>query len=154
METLQTKYIRYIEQSRDTYTPPSPVNLSLEQEQVLDFIDNVTNDYEKELSFFLPFVSIILYQSDRYNTDTPLKNLRAFLEYMQQGWCQSGIIWDFIYNSDCKDFYIKHIDDIENAISNYESDYGIVSNNTWTPRYTFSVWFVFEQFCDDLLSNF
>lgn len=145
---LQERYIEML--SKEWYHNP----LTKQEEIILDFIDNVTTDYQKELSFFIPFVGIVLYHSEQYGEDTPIENLRSFLEDMQQGGCQSGIIWEFVYNSDCKDFYTQHIDDIENAISNYESDYGIVSNNTGTPRYTFAVWFVFEQFCDDLLSNF
>lgn len=150
METLQTKYIRYIEQSRDQ----SPVSLSLEQEQVLDFIDNVTTDYTKDFSFFLPFVDVIIEKiADYYNYDTAMERLNAFLEDMNNG-CQSGIISEFIYTSDCKDFYIEHIEDIETYMEDYERDNGIpLVNVTWQPRYVFACWFCFENFCYNLQSN-
>ncbi len=154
METLQTKYLKYISVPSNPYNPPLKISLSREQSDVLDFIDNVTTDYTKDFSFFLFFVDIIIDKIDGYtNYNTSMEMLSTFLEDMNNG-CQSGIISEFIYHSDCKEFYIEHIDDMETYMEDYERDNGItLTNTTGSPRYTFACWFCFENFCNELQSS-
>lgn len=58
--------------------------------------------------------------------------------------CVSGILSDFVYYSDTKEFYTKHIDDIEDFIYDLEDDLG-ESITLDHPRYNSAVWLVTER---------
>lgn len=76
--------------------------------------------------------------------------LKAFLEDMTHG-CQSGMIRDFIYNSDCKKFYIKHIDELEEMKADLENSIRApIENKQQLPHYTFMCWLCFEEYCYNL----
>ena len=101
---------------------------------------------DSSLSFRDEFNTIILNQCENYGKDK--KALKSFLEDMQKGGCISGMIGDFVYHNDCKAFYIKHIDDLEEFKSEYESELGeAVRDRNSLPHYTFICWFVFEEYC-------
>jgi hypothetical protein len=79
------------------------------------------------------------------------EQLKSFLEDIQQGGCISGMIGDFIYNSDCKDFYINHIDELEEMKQDFEDEIGgQIENKNKLPHYTFVVWLCFEEYCNNL----
>lgn len=78
------------------------------------------------------------------------EQLKTFLEDVQKG-CQTGMISEFIYNSDCKIFYIKHIDDLEEMKKELEENFGEpIANRNSLPHYTFMCWLCFEEYCYDL----
>ena len=104
-------------------------------------------------SFIDDFNEIIECQIDGYD-GTAKQKLKSFLEDMQRGGCMSGLIGDFIYNSDCKDFYIKHIDDLEEFKNELDEQIGeAIKNRHSLPHYTFIVWLCFEEYCYNLYNN-
>ena len=109
----------------------------------------------KNFSFASEFADIIEYHAEGYNNeDEFLNNLKGFLEDLGKGGCISGIIGEFIYNSDCKDFYINHIDDLEEFKNNLEDNLGEkIQNRHDLPHYTFIVWLCFEEFAYDLYNT-
>ena len=58
--------------------------------------------------------------------------------------CASGVLSDFVYYSDTKEFYTKHLDDIEDFIYDLEDDLG-ESIRLDHPRYNSAVWLVTEE---------
>jgi hypothetical protein len=104
-------------------------------------------------SFIKEFNRIIEEQIDGYSGKTKDK-LKYFLEDMQKGGCMSGMIGEFIYHSDCKDFYIKYIDCLEEFKNELEESIGeAVQNRHSLPHYTFVVWLCFEEYCYNLYNN-
>ena len=105
----------------------------------------------QESTFKNDFNSIIRSKVNDYdNCNGELKaSLRLFLEDVISHGCVSGMIEDFIYHNDCKTFYIKHIDDLEDFIQDYQESTG-ANLKTTNPRYTFVVWLCFEEYCYNL----
>lgn len=69
-----------------------------------------------------------------------------YFKDLQHGGCQSGMVGMLIYNSDCKDIYVKHIDDMETYIEQIEEETGSpVKNKNRLPHYTFVCWVCFEE---------
>jgi hypothetical protein len=100
-------------------------------------------------SFSKPFLEIIKNKLKGYNGTTK-ERLKSFLSDVQTCGCWGGMIKKFIYNEDCKEFYIKHLDDLEEYIEKFEERFG---ERKSTPRYTFVVWSAFEEFCNDIENN-
>ena len=101
-------------------------------------------------SFAEDFNAIISDGVDGYNGNTKDK-LKSFFNDLQPGGCSSGMIGEFIYNSDCKEFYIKHIDDLESMKEDLDEQLGEpVTNRQGLPHYTFLCWLCFEEYCYDL----
>ena len=74
--------------------------------------------------------------------DTPL----GFFKDLNYGGCASGRVGMFIYNTDCKDFYIRHIDSMEDFKQDWENMIGEpVKNTKDLPHYTFLCWFCYEE---------
>ncbi|SNR77068.1 hypothetical protein [Flavobacterium sp. ov086] len=93
------------------------------------------------------FNEIILNNMEGYNGKKKAQ-LKSFLEDLQQGGCVSGMISEFIYHSDCKAFYIKHLDDLEDIRKDLEDSFGEpVTNRYESPHYTFMCWLCFEEYC-------
>lgn len=79
------------------------------------------------------------------------EQLKSFFEDLQNGGCQSGLISDFVYNSDCKDFYIDYLDELEDMKTELEDELGEpIKNRQGVPHYTFICWLCFEEYCYDL----
>lgn len=73
---------------------------------------------------------------------TPL----GFFKDLSYGGCASGMIGMFIYNPDCKEFYINHIDSMEDFKQDWENMMGTsVQNTKDLPHYTFMCWFCYEE---------
>lgn len=105
--------------------------------------DNENNVY----SFGKDFNKIILSHLDSYGKKDKA-SLKSFFEDLQKGGCISGMIGEFVYHSDCKDFYIKHIDDLEEFREELEEELGEpIKNRHNTKHYTFVVWLCFEEYC-------
>lgn len=76
------------------------------------------------------------------NYDTP----HGFFHDLSYGGCSSGMIGMFIYHTDCKRFYIQHIDDLEEFVQDFEEEIGEpVKNQDRQPHYTFMCWFCYEE---------
>ena len=102
---------------------------------------NEFNYIKEELSFEEDFKAIINEKLQDY--DSP----QNFFEDLQQGGCLSGLINEFIYNKDCKDFYIKHIDDMEFMREDIEDNIGeAIKNRHKLPHYVFMCHLCFEEY--------
>lgn len=106
----------------------------------------------KERSFVDDFVEDIAYHMEGYN------DAHGFFKDLAYGGCVSGMIGMFIYNSDCKEFYIEHIDDMENFKSELEDELGEpIKNRDEQLHYTFMCWLCYEEFArylsDTLFDN-
>lgn len=74
--------------------------------------------------------------------NTPL----GFFKDLDYGGCESGLVGMFVYNPDCKNFYIQHIDSMEDFKEDWETmDVESVRNTKRLPHYTFLCWFCYEQ---------
>ena len=99
------------------------------------------------------FNKIILDSLDNYDGKKK-EQLKSYLNDLQKAGCQSGMVSEFIYNSDCKDFYIKHIDELEQIKEDLEDSLGeLIQNKNSLPHYTFICWLCFEEYCYDLYNN-
>lgn len=75
------------------------------------------------------------------NYDDP----KGFFKDLFYGGCASGMIGMFIYNSDCKDFYIKYIDSMEDFKDDLEEELGEPIRNKDQRHYTFMCWLCYEE---------
>lgn len=100
----------------------------------------VGKDLIKEYDFAEALIEDMAFNCDGY--DTP----EAFFQDLQYGGCASGMVGMFIYNSNCKDFYIKYIDDMEAFMENWEEEVGETCKNSQKlPHYTWLCWFCYEE---------
>lgn len=108
-----------------------------------------------DMSYSQDFIDIIIRKTDDYNRNGEfIDNLKSFLEELRYGGCISGMISEFIYNSDTKEFYINHLDDLESFLDDLEDGIGErIENKHELPRYTFLVWLAFEEFCNNLYNR-
>ena len=82
------------------------------------------------------------------------EQLKSYLEDLQKGGCQSGMVSEFIYHADCKEFYVNHIDDLEEMRQDLEDSLGqAVQNKQGLPHYTFICWLCFEEYCYSIYSS-
>lgn len=103
-------------------------------------------------SFVDEFNNIILNKAQCYGKNK--EALKSFLEDMQNGGCMSGMIGDFVYHHDCKEFYITHIEDLEEFRTELEHQFGEpIQNQHEIVHYTFVVWLCFEVYCYNLYNN-
>ena len=99
------------------------------------------------------FNKIILDSLDNYDGKKK-EQLKSYLNDLQKAGCQSGMVSEFIYNSDCKDFYIKYIDELEQIKEDLEDSLGEpIQNKNSLPHYTFMCWLCFEEYCYTLYTN-
>lgn len=111
-----------------------------------EFIEKMLSDVCEEIgyskySFAEDFIEDIAYHISQYEQPD------SFFDDLQHGGCVSGMIGMFIYHSDCKDFYIKNIDDLEDFVMELEDEFGEpVKNRDRQPRYTFVCWLCYEEF--------
>lgn len=104
----------------------------------------------KDLEVAKAFNEIILQKMDGYD-GTKKEQLKSFFEDLQNGGCQSGLVGEFVYHSDCKDYYIEHLDELEQMKLDLEDELGeAIQNKQSLPHYTFICWLCFEEYCYDL----
>lgn len=105
--------------------------------KLIDKVEMVIDqDLKKE------FDAIILSYISNYGKDK--EALKGFFNDLQNGGCQSGFINEFIYHNSCKEFYIKHIDALEDFKTEMEEQ---IKNRLELPHYTFMCWLCFEEYC-------
>lgn len=93
-----------------------------------------------EYDFVPEIIDDILYECNEY--DDPERFFKELSEYG----CQSGMVGKFIYNSDCKDFYVQHIDSMEEFVEWLEDETGApIRNDGGQSRYTFMCWLCYEE---------
>lgn len=96
--------------------------------------------YTGKYDFVDELVEDMAAHADGY--DTPY----GFFHDLSYGGCASGMIGMFIYHSDCKTFYIQHIDDMESFVENLEDELGEhIPNRQQQPHYTFVCWLCYEE---------
>ncbi|MDP5200349.1 hypothetical protein [Flavobacterium sp. DG2-3] len=99
------------------------------------------------------FNEIILRSITSYDGKRSVQ-LKSFFLDLQTGGCVSGMVSEFIYNADCKEFYIEHIDELEDMRTQLEEAIGEpIENRFSAPHYTFVCWLCFEEYCYDLYSR-
>ena len=104
----------------------------------------------KEYKVSKAFDKIILSDLDCYD-GTKKEKLKSYLEDLQNGGCMSGMISEFIYHADCKNFYIGHLEDLENIREELEDSLGEpIKNHHRLPHFTFMCWLCFEEYCFDI----
>ena len=112
---------------------------------ITKLIDKVETGIDQDLK--KEFDNIIL----SHTTGNYGKNkeaLKNFFTDLQRGGVQSGCIGEFVYHNDCKDFYIKYIDALEDFKAELEEQLGEpIRNRQNLPHYTFMCWLVFEEYC-------
>ena len=100
-----------------------------------------------EYSFSADMQEILLDHMSKY--DNPLTGLE---EITTHG-CVSGVLTDFIYHSDTREFYRQHMDSIEEYISDLEDDLGDrIDLSASSNHFTGATWLVAEQ-CASLASD-
>lgn len=100
----------------------------------------VGKDYTKEYDFANELLEDMAGQCFNY------ANPAGFFQDLQCGGCASGMIGMFIYHSDCKDFYINHIDSMEDFVEELEDELGCsIKNEAKMPHYTFICWVCYEE---------
>ncbi|MEO6175357.1 MAG: hypothetical protein ABIP27_09430 [Flavobacterium circumlabens] len=110
------------------------------------------SDYQ-EYEVSTEFNTIILSSIESYDGKKK-QQLKSFLEDLQKSGCISGMIGEFIYHNDCKVFYIKHLEDLENIKNDLEDSYAEpIANRYKSPHYTFMCWLCFEEYCYNIYSN-
>lgn len=103
-------------------------------------LQEVGKDYIKEYDFADELLEDMAGHCVNYTNPT------GFFQDLQCGGCASGIIGMFIYHSDCKDFYINHIDSMEDFVEELEDELGSpIQNETKMPHYTFICWVCYEE---------
>ena len=108
------------------------------------------NSIYKDLDVVKEFNTIILDALPNYDGKKK-QQLKSYFEDLQRGGCMSGMVSEFIYNSDCKDFYIIYIDDLEEIKTDLEDSIGDPIKNRYNlPHYTFVCWLTFEEYCYNL----
>ena len=100
----------------------------------------VGKDYIKEYDFADELLEDMAGHCVNYTNPT------GFFQDLLCGGCASGIIGMFIYHSDCKDFYINHIDSMEDFVEELEDELGsAIKNETKMLHYTFICWVCYEE---------
>ena len=105
-----------------------------------DMFKKVGEDYIKNYDFAEDLLKDMAEECDGYTNPTD------FFQDLQQGGCGSGMVGMFIYNTDCKRFYIDHIDSMEDFVEEFEDELGSpVKNEAKLPHYTFICWVCYEE---------
>lgn len=117
-------------------------------------IEKLLNSVNLEnYSFNQEFNDIILTHAINYDGNAKNK-LKSFFEDLQHGGCISGLIGEFVYHSDCKEFYINHIEDLEDFKMELDNQIGEpINNRDKIVHYTFIVWLVFEEYCYNIYNQ-
>jgi hypothetical protein len=67
----------------------------------------------------------------------------GYISDVVENGCQSGIVWRLVDNDTCREWFIKHIDEIDNLYFEYKEE-GIDIELT-PPLYVHLAWFTYEE---------
>ena len=110
-----------------------------------DFVVKMLADTAADLKlskydFMGAFLGDMAMHIENYNT--PL----GFFKDLDYGGCASGLIGMLVSYPDCKEFYVQHIDSIEDFKEDWETmNVESVRNTKRLPHYTFLCWFCYEE---------
>lgn len=78
---------------------------------------------------------------------------KSFLEELVQYGAASGCIGGYIYHNEIKDFYVAHMDDLEDRLAEFEREIGDrLRNDDRTSHAEFVTWSVLELTASDILN--
>lgn len=104
-----------------------------------DMLKEVGDQYIKDYGFAEELLEDMAEHCLNYNK--PID----FFKDLQHGGCASGMIGMFIFTTDCKKFYIDHIDSMEGFVEELENELGEpIKNKEGLPHYTFVCWLCYE----------
>lgn len=113
-----------------------------------DLLKQAAEPYIKEYDFAQELITDMAGHCVGY--ETPL----GFFKDLATGGCSSGMVGMFIYHSDCKRFYIDHIDSMENYLEDLEDEMGEpIRNRDHQPRYTWLCWLCYEELGYNIARN-
>lgn len=106
-----------------------------------DMLYEIGKDLIKDYDFAEELLDDMVGQCEGY--DNPI----GFFEDLRQGGCASGMIGMFIYNSDCKKFYIDHIDSMDYFIEDLGKEIGepLIPGSDVAHRYVWVCWVCYEE---------
>lgn len=105
-----------------------------------DIFDQAISEMREQYDYVDELINDMTDECNGYND--PMD----FFKDLAYGGCKSGMVGMFIYNCDCKEFYIKHIDDMESFVEDFENGLGEpITNRDKLPHYTFICWLCYEE---------
>lgn len=106
-----------------------------------DMFYEVGKDLIKQYDFAENLLEDMAGDADGYT------NPIGFFEDLQKGGCASGMIGMFIYNDDCKRFYIDHIDDMDYFVEDLGKELGepVTPGKDVAHRYVWVCWLCYEE---------
>lgn len=109
------------------------------------FLKDMFYEVGKDLIKKYDFAEDLL--EDMAATGDSYTNLIGFFEDLQTGGCASGMIGMFIYNDDCKKFYIDHIDDMDYFVEDLGKELGepVTPGKDVAHRYVWVCWLCYEE---------
>lgn len=85
---------------------------------------------------------------NRYiESDNDPNAINDYIEEVVQHGCVSGVVSMFIYNSDCREFYLENVLDMDEWIANLDYDQ---RPSLESPRFVSLCWFAYETISADL----
>lgn len=109
------------------------------------FLKDMFYEVGKDLIKKYDFAEVLL--QDMAEFGDSYVNPIGFFEDLQNGGCQSGMIGMFIYNNDCKRFYIDHIDDMDSFVEDLGEELGapVTPGSDVFHRYVWVCWLCYEE---------
>lgn len=109
------------------------------------FLKDMFYEVGKDLIKKYDFAEVLL--QDMAEFGDSYVNPIGFFEDLQNGGCQSGMIGMFIYNNDCKRFYIDHIDDMDSFVEDLGEELGepVTPGSDVSHRYVWVCWLCYEE---------
>lgn len=106
-----------------------------------EMLKKVGEKYIKKYDFAKELITDMSAHCGGYN------NVIGFFDDLSYGGCASGMVGMFIYNSDCKKFYIDHIDSMEEYLEDLEEELGepIPKSKDVPYRYVWLCWLCYEE---------
>lgn len=106
-----------------------------------DMFYEIDKDFIKKYDFAEDLLEDMAATGDSYT------NPIGFFEDLQTGGCASGMIGMFIYNDDCKKFYIDHIDDMDYFVDDLGKELGepVTPGKDVANRYVWVCWLCYEE---------
>lgn len=102
-------------------------------------------------TFAEEFAEILADEAQGYHNNDdadPAEGLRKWCEDLQKHGCISGMVGAFIYHYQTKEFYINHLDALEEYKAEIEDNLGEpIQNRHHLAHPDFMCWLCFEEFC-------